>query len=80
MTSTCKPPEAANRLLDGYVPERDMAKARDVELRTLRNERQRGDGPPFVKINKRVWYPESGFRDWLLSLERHPVRAQKRAS
>jgi len=60
------------------LPERDVAAARGIGLRTLRNERQRGDGPPFVKTSKQIWYPESGFREWLKAIERHPVRARKR--
>jgi hypothetical protein len=68
-----------NRLLDGYIPEKEMAAARGVAIRTLRSERQRGDGPAFVKINKRIFYPEAAFRDWLKAIERRPVRAGKAA-
>jgi hypothetical protein len=33
----------------------------------------------WLKISKRVFYPESGFREWLHSLERRPVRARGEA-
>ena len=46
-----------SELLDGYTPEDQMAKARGVTVRTLRAERQRGDGPPWVKMGKQVLYP-----------------------
>ena len=35
--------------LDGYLTDDTMAKLRGVTERTLRAERQRGDGPPYVK-------------------------------
>ena len=39
-------PAPAKRLLEGYVSEREMASERGITLRTLRLERQGGDGPP----------------------------------
>jgi hypothetical protein len=60
--------------LAGYLPEAEMAKSRKVTPRTLRAERQRGDGPPYVKDGKKVFYPIDGFRAWLKGMERHPVR------
>jgi hypothetical protein len=65
----------SSELLDGYTPEENMAKARGVTARTLRAERQRGDGPPWVKMGKQVLYPNDGFRNWLKANERRPVRA-----
>ena len=47
----------SSELLDGYTPEDQMAKARGVATRTLRAERQRGDGPPWVKMGKQILYP-----------------------
>jgi hypothetical protein len=69
----------SSELLDGYTPEETMAKARGVTVRTLRAERQRGDGPPWVKMGKQVIYPNQGFRDWLKANERRPVRAGRAA-
>ena len=52
----------AKNLLAGYISEDEMAQARGVGVRALRAERQRGDGPPWVKLSRSVWYPEAGFR------------------
>ncbi len=65
--------------MEGYVSEREMAEARDIAIRTLRAERQRGDGPPWVKITKQVFYPVEGFRAWLKLIEQRPARARKAA-
>jgi hypothetical protein len=45
--------------------------------RTLRAERQRGDGPPYVTLDRRIYYPEAGFREWLKAIEKRPVRARR---
>ena len=66
--------EASSALLAGYVPEQAVADARNTALRTLRAERQRGDGPPWVKDGKKILYSVEGFRAWLKSRERQPVR------
>jgi hypothetical protein len=66
-------------LLGGYTPEKQMAKVRGVGVRTMRAERQRGDGPPWVKMGKQVLYPDQGFKDWLKANERRPVRAGRAA-
>jgi hypothetical protein len=62
-------------LLSGYTSEDQMALARGVSTRTLRAERQRGDGPPWTKMGKQVIYPDDGFREWLKSNTRRPTRA-----
>lgn len=63
--------------LAGYVPDVEMATIRNVSPRTLRSERQRGDGPPYVKAGKKIYYPLAGFREWLKSRERQPVRSAR---
>jgi hypothetical protein len=68
-----------SRQLPGYMPESEMAVIRGVKPRTLRSERQKGSGPPFVKINRKIFYPIDGFREWLKAIERRPVRAGKAA-
>jgi hypothetical protein len=67
-------------ILAGYAPEDEIAEARGVGKRTLRAERQRGDGPPFVKMGKQVLYPIEGFRNWLKANERQPVRSPRPAN
>jgi hypothetical protein len=79
MSNIQKPSAAANCLLEGYISESEMAEARDIAIRTLRAERQRGDGPPWVKITKQIFYPVEDFRAWLKSIEHRPVRARKAA-
>jgi hypothetical protein len=69
------PAATAKLLLDDYIPETEMADVRGVKPRALRAERQRGEGPPYVKVNRRVLYPAPGFRDWLKSIEQRPARA-----
>lgn len=60
--------------LAGYLPELEMAKICKVSTRTMRGERQRGDGPPYVKDGKKIYYPLAGWREWLKARERQPVR------
>ena len=79
MSNIQEPAASANCLLDGYVSESEMAEARGIALRTLRAERQRGDGPPWVKITKQIFYPVEGFRVWLKLIEQRPARARKAA-
>lgn len=76
---TNQEPTQAKRLLEGYVSECEMAQARGVGTRALRAERQRGDGPAWLKINRAIFYPEAGFREWLKAIEQHPVRGRKAA-
>ena len=71
--------EAPRNLLRGYVTEDAMAAARNRTKRTLRQERLRGSGPPWLKIGRDVYYSESGFREWLQSIERRPARARRTA-
>jgi hypothetical protein len=62
-------------LLAGYIEEEAVAKARRVTVRTLRAERQRGEGSTYIKVGKKIFYSVDGFRAWLKSLERQPVRS-----
>jgi hypothetical protein len=66
--------DPAEHLLDDYIPEEQMAQKRRVTKRTLRAERQRGDGPPFVKDGIKVYYHGPGYRDWLAAKMKRPVR------
>lgn len=70
-------PETSRNLLRGYVTEDAMAEARKVAKRTLRAERLRKSGPPWVKIGRDVYYSEDGFREWLRSIEQRPARVRK---
>jgi hypothetical protein len=63
--------------LAGYLPDAELAKIRKVTPRTQRAERQRGEGPPYVRDGKKIYYPLSGFREWLKSREHQPVRSTR---
>jgi len=63
-----------------YLDEAEMAQARQVSRRKLRNERLQGLGPPYVKLDRRILYPVAGFQAWLESITRQPVRANRRPS
>lgn len=65
---------AASPLAD-YLPDAEMARLRGVTSRTQRAERQRGDGPPWVKDGRRVLYPVKGYSEYLASNVRRPVRS-----
>jgi hypothetical protein len=64
----------SNELLDDYTPEKQVAKIRGVTVRTLRAERQRDYGPPWVKLGGKIFYPNQGFRDWLKAIEHCSIR------
>lgn len=66
----------ATNVLEGYLSEAELAKQRGKGLRTLRLERQRGDGPPYTRDGRDVLYPVDGFRNWLKAGERKPVRGR----
>ena len=65
---------ASNDLMEVWVTPAEMAAARDLTERTLRAERQRGTGPAYVKVGKRVFYSVQAWKDYLKANERHPVR------
>jgi hypothetical protein len=73
MTSEILAPAAGP--LAAYLPDEEMAKVRRVTPRTQRAERQRGNGPPFVRDGKKIYYPLDGFRDWLKARTCQPVRS-----
>jgi len=64
-----------NPALEGYLSEHEMARIRGVKERTLRAERARGEGPPYIVLNRRVLYPEPDWRDYLRLQVRKPVRS-----
>lgn len=45
--------------------EKDVAELLNITLGTLRNQRSRGDGPPFERSGKRVLYPIKELRKFL---------------
>jgi hypothetical protein len=64
-------------LLDNYVPEDEYCAETNQSRRKARQDRQRGLGPPYVVIARKIYYPRNGVIEWLKSLERPPVRGRK---
>jgi len=54
------------RLLgDNYLDEQEEAQELGVTVRTLRHWRARGEGPPYIKIGRSVYYPVTASLVWL---------------
>jgi hypothetical protein len=68
------------RRIAGYSSESETAKALCVTIRTLRKWRQRGMGPPWVKIGRRVVYSNESRAAWLKGNEVRPVRMEARGA
>jgi hypothetical protein len=51
--------------LQGFVTDQERVITEKRSLATLRRERQRGEGPPFVVLGGLVRYPRSGYEEWL---------------
>jgi hypothetical protein len=64
----------------GYSSEQETAAALCVTIRTLRKWRQRGMGPPWVKVGRRVVYSDDSRTTWLKGQEVRPVRQQVAAA
>ena len=60
----------SNDLLSDYYDEHQFAEELDHDVRTLRDWRRRGKGPPFTRIGRRVFYRKSAVVEWLLASER----------
>jgi hypothetical protein len=70
-------------LFADYLTEAELAAEAGKSLRTLRDERQRRIGPPFVKWGNLILYSRDGFREYLKSREQAPRlrnRAEHRAT
>jgi hypothetical protein len=67
----------ADKLLSGYLAERDAAKELKQSLRTLRSWRQKRIGPSWIKIGKLIFYSRSALNSWLASLEQKPLRSKR---
>ena len=58
--------------------EAQFAKERKLSPRTLRAERQRGAGPPYVRDGRKIYYPIATAREWLQRKLHIPVRSEAR--
>jgi hypothetical protein len=57
-----------------YWTEDEFAKQRGLSTRTLRSERARGAGPPYLIDGRSAYYSIEKARAWLLQKEHNPVR------
>ena len=48
----------------------EAAEALGIGLTTLQSMRNRGEGPPFVRLGKAILYPVPGLEAWLLEQSR----------
>jgi hypothetical protein len=60
------PAAAKPHPFEAYYHEKEVAEARGVTTRALQAERQAGKGPPWLKFGKRVYYPISGWQQYLI--------------
>ena len=56
--------------MQGYITEDQYVQMRGVCKRTIQRERADGNGPPFVKLGKKIYYREEALGEWLLAMER----------
>jgi predicted DNA-binding transcriptional regulator AlpA len=66
------------RVLEGYMPETELAVQLGKSLRTLWRWRVRGVGPPYVVVGRVVMYRISSVRQWLEDRERQPHHRDRR--
>jgi hypothetical protein len=69
-------------LLDrlGLLTEEDVAAVRGVAIESLRNERGRGEGPPFMKWGAATFYRIDALKAWAAEQEQSGSRDQKRGA
>lgn len=48
----------------------EVSKCTGLAVQTLAKRRVTGDSPPFVKLGRRVVYPETGLKRWLKRMPR----------
>jgi hypothetical protein len=74
-------PEASAGLLADYVTETQAAADLRCCHRTLVRRRERGDGPPYLKLHGRIFYRRGALTEWLRSRETTaPSHRGRRAS
>jgi hypothetical protein len=57
--------DISSGLRTGWIPDDQIAKARERTTRAQRYERQKGIGPPWTKDGNTVLYSVEGYRKWL---------------
>ena len=59
---------------EDLLSEHELAAFRGCSVRTIRRERERGEGPPFIRLGKFIKYFTAGVKDDLRRREERPVR------
>jgi hypothetical protein len=61
------------------IPEADFAALRGVCVRTVQRERALREGPPFIRLGRKVFYRPAAIDAWLLAQEQVQPRARSTA-
>ena len=56
-------------MMENYITEKQYAEMRGVSTRTIMRERSGGNGPPFIKLGKVIYYRKEALKAWLLAQE-----------
>ena len=62
-------------MFEDLTEESEFARRRGVSLRTVQRERAKRNGPPFIRVGKKIYYREDAIRKWLLAQEVEQPRA-----
>ena len=74
-TMACEPGAAPLNLLADWISREELAEELMVKPDTLARWEARREGPPCMRIGRKVYYRQSSVREWLLSREQgQPVR------
>jgi hypothetical protein len=60
----------ATTVLDGYMTEEELAAEIGRGVRTLARWRSLGEGPPYVRLGRQLFYKRASASAWLAGLER----------
>lgn len=60
----------------GLVSESEVCELRNMKLGSLRNERARAKGPPFVKLGRSVKYPLAGLKAYIAANTIDPEKSR----
>ncbi len=74
-----EPPSANSSLLDGWLSRGEVAAELGVSIDTRGCWEVRRDGPPCIRIGRKVLYRAEAFREWRVSRERPARQLQARS-
>lgn len=57
------------------IAEHEYALQRGVSLRTVQRERAKREGPPFIKLGRKIFYRPAAIEAWLIAQEQSQPRA-----